>query len=132
MDQDLYQKLMLEPEVLQGIGAVALREAEKEVKKQEQDSARKNASDTSVLLPWSFDHAKLYGDLKLPNYPVIPRSHDERRREQVRNCADEIFKDYISRLDLLEKFKKSGYRFMDELGCDDKNTHFVYGNHGNF
>ena len=138
MDQDLYQKLMLEPEVLQGIGNVALREAEKEIKTQEQDFARKvlaHSTTNAPLILGILGHFHRVPNILKHSYCLDEvvggdlRSYEERYKERVSNRAGEIFLDYISRLDILEEFKKSGYRFMDELSGDDKNTLFVCGNH---
>lgn len=117
---------MMEPSVLQGVGTVATREAEKEIKKQEQDFARKalaHSTSNPPLILWNFHRAPnilkhsycldevVGGDL---------RSYEERYKERVSNRAGEIFLDYISRLGLSEELKKR-YKII--------NKSFLYSNH---
>ncbi|MEK6939262.1 MAG: hypothetical protein AABX31_00895 [Nanoarchaeota archaeon] len=98
MDKELYRKLMVEPEVLQGIGMVALREAEREIKTKEQDSARKIAANPSRPIFGSNFH-------RVTEY-LDTRSYEERYEELVRRRVGEIFQDYIQRLDLSEELKR--------------------------
>jgi len=117
MDQDLYRKLMMEPSVLQGICQVASRKAEGEIRQEEIDSFRKRrgqqAINPSICITgqshrpelrakFVVDLSEFYGRLNLNP----PPSYEEQREERVRHRADEIFQDYISRLDLSEELKK--------------------------
>ena len=110
MDEALYRKLMLESSVLQGIAAVASGEAEKEFREQGHNLSKRllNQAQNHIIL--GHYHSGKFRD---------PRSYEDRYSERVRQRAGEIFWDYISRLDILKKLKKAGYKFAHELGDPD-------------